>query len=412
MARFSLIAQLLVPLLALSACAGNEDGLPYQPADSGFGVPVDYTRDGGLDASQRLDAAAAGPTIRVRFVHAFANLGPLTVCHDMDGPSGPSPAYMLSDGVRVLRANFGAGSEQLELPQLLVGALTFHREAAPARGDAGLDAGSTDGGVEDPCSQDTREAIIPLPIPEDWLSGLAQRTSAAGYDPGFVRTISGASAITVLGSGLALSEPGLDQRAEQTRAAWLNTNPADDAGAELRAARERARLGSTFGPRALFQAVPPQPGAQTFSLSLFHAIPNLTDADAGPETESAAVRLCVNEGTVVRNAFPAPPSLGVPFRVRAPLEMQYETRTSYTFRVFVQADFDREKKDCATTGLRPVAEALFPQGRFQAGRSYTLALIGAVSSAELCSASSKSFVRPGCPRPASELTPRLEVLDD
>jgi hypothetical protein len=190
-------------------------------------------------------------------------------------------------------------------------------------------------------------------------------------------------------------------------------NPSDGAGAELRASGERARLEAAFGPRALLQAVPLSQRARTFSLALFHAIPNLTDADAGAGTEAAAVRLCVKADTnVVQTPFPEPPSPAIPFRMRAPLATELDTGVTYTFRVFVQGDFDREKKNCANTGLKPLAEVLLPPNRFQAGRSYTLALLGAASAPELCSANSKSFVRPGCPRPASSLAPRLELLDD
>jgi hypothetical protein len=401
-----------LPLIATLACADTDGASAPQSADSGFGVPIEYPRDGGIDSGFALDAAVeAGPTVRVRFVHSFPNIGRLTVCHDNDGPSGPSLPYALALGT--MNAGFGGESAELVLPQLRTGALTFHREAFGARGDGGLDGGASDAGPIDLCSSGTIEATVPLPIPQGWVDPLIARSAASGYDPAFSLTLSGAAPLTLLGSGLALSPSGLDQRAEQARNAWLSTHPGDTVGAAESAKKERERLEATFGPRALIQAVPTHQGGQTFSLSMFHGIPNLTDADAGADTEAAAIRLCVKAMTAVRNAFPMVPTPGVPFRMRAPLGTELETRLAYTFRVFVQGDFDREKKDCASTGLRPVAEATFPAGRFLPGRSYTLALLGAISAPELCSASSRSFIRPGClPQTASDLAPRLEVLDD
>lgn len=400
-------------LLASVACdADNEDDLGL--SDGSFGRPIDYLRDGGMDAaSPLLDAALPpGPTVRVRFMHGFANLGALTVCHDPDG-SGPSPTVLLAESARPLRADWGSASETLTLPERRSGAFTLHREPMRVSADAGLplDAGSSDGGIANPCDPATLELTIPLPIPDDWIAPFSARGVLANDDLPLLPVLADAPALTLLGAGLALSASGLDARAEQVRASWLLDHPNDFAGAEREAATERARLEATFGPRALIQTTPTHEGAQTFSLSVFHAIPNLTQSGAERDRDVAAVRLCITAGKRVLSVLPSPEAPGVPFRLRVPIGSAFEPRVDYEVAAYAERDFDAAKSGC-TTALKPVAQASFKSDRFQAGRSYTLALVGIVSAPELCSASSKSFVRPGCPRPASELTPRIELLED
>jgi hypothetical protein len=400
-------------LLFLVALGCTSDGADDLPQDGSFGEPLDYIRDGGMDAGSTMDAALLpGSSVNVRFIHGYPNLGALTMCHDPDGP-GPDTAYELVGNAQavgnaqLVRAEYRGISPRVALPPLTAGELTLHREA-PLRLDAGVDAGPTDGGMLEPCSVQTRAAVIPLPLPKSFTDSFVASSTLSGYDHELRQVVADAVELTMLGSGLALNPTALQMRADQVRRAWLNEHPGDNAGAELRAGEELARVESAYGARMLIQA-PAAAANNSFSLSVLHAIPNLTGADGGMESE--AIRLCVRAGTELEPPFPRVGRPGVPFRMRAPLEIELNARVEYKFQVFVQSDFDRDRGDCSTS-LRPIAEKIAPASSFRPGGRYTLALFGAVSANELCSTNNRSFVQTPCARSASELGPQLDILED
>jgi hypothetical protein len=399
---------LALTLALLSALGCSEDTPLGDNPDGSFGTGAgNYPRDAGMDgAATGMDAAASssGPTVNVRFLHAIPNTGPLLVCHDPDGP-GPSAARAL--GEARLRAEFGTRSAVLRLPALTDGVLSLHRARAL---DAGIDdAGSPDGGVDDPCAEVTREATIPLPIRGTWLAPRDPLSEEDFADLDLLSTFeSDAPAITLLGTGVALRASAVDQRAATARAEAASEGEQAAAAAE---ALERATLAAAFGARALIQPDPRADQADTFSLSVLHAV-----ADVPPATTVSlnsavgALRVCMTAGSLDDGARPRPPSPGIPFRVRSWLGSDFEPRLTYEFRAYAQADFDARQQDCATTSLSPVARASFDD--FVGGRAYTLAILGALDPSALCRTDRASLVRPSCSPYPSELGARIEIFED
>jgi hypothetical protein len=396
---------LLFAIFVASAC-GDDNGLGDNP-DGSFGTgPGNYARDAGMDGAVRdMDAASqgAGPTVNVRFLHAIPNTGALLLCHDPDG-DGPMAADLLG---AQLRAEFGTRSMTLRVPALSRGVLSLQR--APAL-DAGVDGGAQDGGVEDPCALDTREATIPLPITGQWLSPkqpyTEQELAALALLPTFATD---APAITLLGTGVALNASAVDQRAAAARAAAISRGEQAAAAAE---AQERASLQAAFGPRTLIQADTRADENQAFSLSVLHAVADVPPAKPVPaNTEVGALRVCVTAGMADQGALPRSPAPGAPFRVRTELGSNFTERLTYEFRAYAQADFDEAgKQDCATTSLNPIARASYDE--FVAGHAYTLAIVGAIAPNALCSADRSSLVRPTCSPYPSELQARIEIFED
>ena len=368
----------------LAAC--DSEAQLHADADGSFGTGAPgYSTDGGLDggASGRADGGLnSGPTIRVRFLHGIPNTGALQVCHDPDGP-GPVAAQLLKEQATVLRAEYGTRSATVSLPAITSGALTLQRELRPTSGDAGTlaDGGARDAGPPpDPCAEATREATIALPIAE---GGFADASL------GLLPALAGADAVTLLGSGLALDPSALAARP-----------PA-----------EQSTLQSAFGIGALIQRDQAASSPDTFSLSVFHAIPDVPPADPKLANQSVgALRLCITAGTRDSSVVPKPPQPGFPFRVRSAVGAGFDARLAYDFRVFAQGDFDAQNKDCATTSLMPVAKGTF--SKLQPGKAYTLALLGAVAPSALCSADGVSIVRPTCSPGAAELGAKLVLLED
>ena len=368
----------------LSACEADDQ--VHTEADGSFGTGAPgYGTDGGLDAgaSGRTDGGpGGGPTIRVRFLHGIPNTGALQVCHDPDGP-GPVAPQLLADQAVVLRAEYGTRSATVSLPAIASGNLTLQRVPRAASGDAGAlrDGGVRDAGPPpDPCAEATREATIALPI-ADALS--------ADASLGLLPAPTGASAVTLLGAGVALDPVALASR-----------TPA-----------EQSALQSAFGVGGLIQRDHGASSPDTFSLSVFHAIPDAPPADRQLANRSVgALRLCITAGTRDSGVVPRPPLPGFPFRVRSPVGDGFDARLAYDFRVFAQGDFDAQNKDCATTSLMPVAKGTF--SKLQPGKAYTLALLGAVSPSSLCTADGVSIVRATCSPPAADLGAKIVLLED
>jgi hypothetical protein len=369
-----------------SACDSDETLRADADGSFGTGAPG-YNTDGGLDGGSggRADSGlAGGPTIRVRFLHGIPNTGALQVCHDPDGP-GPIAAQLLKDQATVLRAEYGTRSATVSLPAISSGTLSLQREASSASsGDGGTwaDGGARDAGPPpDPCDEATREATITLPISTDG--------ALADASVGLLPALTGASAVTLLGTGVALDPMGLAAR-----------TPA-----------ERSTLEAAFGARALIQLDSAANSPDTFSLSVFHALPDVPPADPKlVDSAVGALRMCITAGTRDSSAVPKPPLPGIPFRVRTNLGDAFDARLAYDFRVFVQGDFDAQNKDCATTSLMPVAKGSF--SKLQPGKAYTIALLGAIAPSSLCSADTVSIVRASCSPSAAELGAKLVLLED
>ncbi|MDB4988444.1 MAG: hypothetical protein JWN04_3622 [Myxococcaceae bacterium] len=405
-----------VALAALaSGCGAGDTTFGSLNPDGSFGTPADPARDAGLDASAsaRDGSTVNAPSVRVRFVHAIPNLGALLVCHDPDGP-GPMAAAVLREGTELLRADYGTRSNTVLVPALSAGELMLQRDSTRAASDGGFDAGvpwGDAGSPIGPCDVSYREATIPLPVTGAWLAPSApvndDQLSALGLLPG----LSGATSLTLLGSGVALNESELDKRAAAARATWLNANPGDTDRAEQAGRLERSSLQATFGARALIQADLAPGDPQTFSLSIFHALPDVAPADSSrADREIGAVRLCVTAAMRDSGVLPKPPAPGVPFRLRTLVGDGFAPGLNYDFRVFAEGAFDSKDQDCSTTSLLPLAKASFSS--FVAGRAYTLALLGVVAPVALCSANDVSIARASCSRPASELGARIELLVD
>lgn len=410
----------LLSLLWLSACS-SEDSAAGSDDDGTFGTaPTGRGSDAGIDgAVSTFDASAAldADAVRVRFVHGSVNLGTLTVCHDPDGP-GPRPATMLADNINVLRADFAGSSntdvavssETIALPALRSGVLTLQREPQPALSDGGIDAGAflADAGAPaDPCSETTREATIPLPITREWLDPTLQLSDQnARDDLELPRSLSGAPSVTLLGSGLALKPQALDALASDAQNAYLAQHPGDTQGAEAAARDVRAQREAALGARALIETDLQPDSAQVFSLSTFHAIPDVPANGMSADQGVGAVRVCVRAGD---REEPRTPVAVVPYRLRVGLGTAFDPKLEYTFRIFAQGEFDAQNKDCSTTGLTPIAKATLRD--FQPGRAYTLVFVGAIAPVKLCTASAALW-RTGCPRPATDLAARIQRLED
>jgi hypothetical protein len=390
-------------LLAPALGCGNDEGTGDNP-DGSFGTGAgNYPHDAGMDGAARdMDAASSGggPLVNVRFLHAIPNTGALLVCHDPDG-RGPIAASTLGNAAQVLRAEFGTRSAMLRVSALTSGVLTLQRTYAD---DAGVDAGSADGGREDPCAEGTREATIPLPITGQWVAPRSPLTQSDLAALELLPTLaSDAPSITLFGTGVALEPSEVDRLASAARAAAN-----DDEAAE---SLEREALAAAFGTRALIQVDPQPDQVDAFSLSVLHAVPDVPPSAATPaNTTVGAVRLCLTAANLDRGALPRAPAPGIPFRVRTELGADFDPRLSYEFRAYAQADFDAREQDCATTSLSPIARGSY--GNFVAGHAYTLALIGAVAPSALCSVDRSPLVRASCSPLAAELAARIEVFED
>jgi hypothetical protein len=160
-----------------------------------------------------------------------------------------------------------------------------------------------------------------------------------------------------------------------------------------------AKVGSEF----------PDPGA--FALHVAHLV---HDVPSAQPNRPGALRLCVTEGTVERSVLPGRDSEGVPFRMRARLGQSFAAPLAYRFRFFARDAFDAENKGCATTSLAPVAQLEVDKGTFEAGGSYTLAVMGALSPEGLCFPKEQPpLVQPGCTgRDPSSLVASVQVIDD
>jgi hypothetical protein len=414
---FQLSARLLSLGIALGASACESSDLAREgPADGSFGSDNRYPSDASLDGgtAPRLDAGLSVPAmVRVRFTHGIPNSGALSVCHDPDGP-GPMRATLLREETRTLRAEFGAQSATITVPAIESGELTLQREARTPASDSNFDGGAGDGGATtplDPCDPATREATISLPITGRWLDPREPARGDALLANELSSKLAGAAAFTLLGSGFGLNPSTLERREKLAYDSYLQANPgaADNA---LDAGRvERAGLEAAFGPRALIEREP-QPGdAQRFSLSVFHAVADVLPLDAALiERQVGAVRLCVTAGTRESSALPKAPAEAIPFRVRKLVGSDFDPKLPYEFRVFAQRDLDAPKQDCPTTGLMPIARSSWSS--FEAGKSYTLAVVGAIAPSALCSANDVSLARASCQRPASELAARIQLLEN
>ncbi|HEX5659214.1 MAG TPA: hypothetical protein VFX59_18600 [Polyangiales bacterium] len=393
----------LLALHAGSGC-GDDNGLGDNP-DGSFGTGAgNYPRDAGMDGAVRdMDAGSqgVGPTVNVRFLHAIPNTGALLLCHDPDGPGPIAPTTLGAQ----LRAEFGSRSATLRVPALRGGVLSLQRTAAL---DAGVDGGTGDGGVEDPCAAATREATIPLPITGAWLSPTEpfDEQDFAALD--LLRTFAtDAPAITLLGTGVALNASALDRRAAAARAAAQAQGEQAAAAAE---AQERALLAAAFEPRTLIQPDPRTDQSDTFNLSVLHAVADVPPRKGVPaNTAVGALRVCMTAGTADQGALPRAPAAGIPFRVRTQLG-DFNPRQSYEFRAYAADDFDDGDQGCATTSLSPIAQTTYDD--FAGGHVYTLAVVGAIAPNVLCSAERTSLVRPSCSPYPSQLGARIEVLED
>lgn len=387
-----------------SASACGEGGeLSDAAHDSGFGRGVTtYPRDAGMDGGSEDGAAVDRDSLRVRFVHALVNLGPLHVCHDPDG-AGPAPARPLVGEGRPLAADFRGRSAPLVVPALGGGSLTLQQTPA--------DAGAGDAGIAVPCDEATREATIPLPVRGDWVDPRAPLDEGSLEALGLAQTLTGGGALTLIGSGLALSPAALDLRANQALERALAASPGDLAGATRAAELERRALEAAYGARLLLQRDPPATSAKHFALSVLHAAPDV--GPGGDATEAVgAVRLCITAGTRESSVWPKAPEPGIPYRLRTQVGSAFDPGLEYHFRIFAERDFDAEKRDCSTISVSPLAERRVTRTELRAGHAYTLALYGALVPSAVCSPVAGSLVRPGCAHPAAELGAQLALLED
>lgn len=376
-------------------------------ADGSFGRGVnEYPRDGGMDAAiGALDGGVATdiPSVRVRFVHAMANLGPLRVCHDPDGP-GPAMAVPLASDAGALWADFGERSPAIALAPLTTGTLTLQRAALP---DAGI--APRDGGPADPCAETERESTIPLPQDGAWLDPRAPLDDGRFEALELARAVAGANALTLVGTGFALNAAALAQRATLAREEALAQDPTNFFGAEGASELERRALEAAFGPRLTIQRDPDARPAATFALSLLHAIPDVATSSDDSESDAVgAVRLCVTAGTREISTTPALPE--IPFRYRASLGSTFEAGLEYHFRAYAARDL--AYKSCSTISSQPIAERRLAAGTLVAGKVYTLALVGAIAPETLCSPGEASLVRPGCAHGLSALKADIVVFED
>lgn len=398
----------------LAACSATGTATQEQ-TDGSFGTGAgQFSRDGGIDSglSAQDASSASGPSVRVRFMNAIPNTGALVVCHDPDG-AGPMSAYVLREDTAVLRAEYGMRSDSLVLPALSTGELTLQREPSRASADAGVDAGASSdaGAARDLCDASLREATIPLPITGAWLMPGSAVTDERFAQLDLLPALAGASAVTLFGSGLSLNDSALDLRQSSARDRWLQAHPGDTAQADVAAKLERSALVAMFGARALLQPDRPASNLQDFTLSVFHGIPDVAPGDSTlADREVGAVRLCINAASRELGVVPKPPAAGIPFRVRTQVGESFEARLSYDFRVFAAAAFDAKNQDCSTTSLAPLAKATF--ANFEAGHTYTLALLGAVAPVSLCGVSDGSIVRASCALPTNQLGARIALLVD
>ncbi|MDB4973688.1 MAG: hypothetical protein JWN48_2029 [Myxococcaceae bacterium] len=408
-------SRLVLAWACVASACGSDDATGTLHPDGAFGSPADPSRDAGLDGSTSLpDAGSVSANrVRVRFVHAIPNTGALLVCYDPDGP-GPVSADVLRQDTEVLRADYGTRSNTVLVPALSTGELTLQRDPTRSRGaDAGFDGGVLEDGGSPvgPCDLGLREATIPLPITGAWLAPSAavsdDQLRALDLLPG----LNGATALTLFGSGVALNPAEIDRRAASASADWLAAHPGSTQQAAAYGVLERQSLEATFGARALIQPDHSAGQPAMFSLSVFHAIPDVAPADSTlADRAIGAVRLCVTAGSRDSGVLPKPPQQGVPFRVRTLVGDSFEAGLSYEFRVFAQGAFDAKDQDCSTTSLLPLAKASF--SNFMPGHAYTLALFGVVAPVPLCSANDVSIARASCSRPASELGARIDLLVD
>lgn len=410
---------LAVLLLALGSGCGSDSVLQELMRDGSFGADPRYGADGSLDGGLNgLDAATPPPppSVRVRFVHGLPNTGALSLCHDPDGP-GPIAATLLRDEVRSLRAEFGTRSAVITVPAIASGTLTLQRDPRTTGAVQSFDGGlAFDGGVTpaDPCDPATREATLSLPIDGRQLDPRAPAAGDALLRSELSPTLADAPSFTLLGSGFALNDGGVAQRVKQAESSYLAQHPGDSEGASAAGQLEQASLDALFGPRALIQRDPVPSDGDTFTLSLYHAIPDIVaSGDAGVGSSAnpvGAIRVCVTAGTREIGALPAPPAAGVPFRMRRQIASGLNPLLTYEFRVFSQRELDASRQSCSTTGLSPIARATI--ARFEGGHAYTLAVLGAISPASLCSANDVSLVRASCEGLASKLSAQIIRLDD
>ncbi|MET0340587.1 MAG: hypothetical protein ABW252_06275 [Polyangiales bacterium] len=388
---------------ALASGCGDAGELSDAARDGGFGRGVtQYPRDAGMDGGADSPASGDLGSLRVRFLHALVNLGPLHVCHDADGPGPAAPAPLLGEG-KLLTADFRARSASLVVPALAGGTLTLQHTP----GDAGV---SGDGGLAVPCDDATREATIPLPVSGDWLDPRAPLDDGSLEALGLEKTLAGGSALTLLGSGLALSPAALEARATQARDRALAGSPTDTVGASRAAELELRSLEAAYGARVLIHRDPPTASAKTFGLAVLHASPDVASSDASEGV--GAVRLCITAGTRESSVVPKAPEPGIAYRYRASVGSSFDPGLEYHFRIFAERDFDAEKKDCSTISVSPLAERRVTRTELRAGHTYTLALLGALAPSAVCSPASGSLVRAGCAHPAAELGAQLALLED
>jgi len=283
--------------------------------------------------------------------------------------------------------------------------------------DASSDAGTepSDGSSEAPpprCGPDSLVALLPLPTPETWMSGVDELDAGAGARPtsALRNTAAGNQELTLMGSGLLLDPMALAARARQAKQAYLHDAPDDVVGADAAYIAEIAKLDQAFGPRFLLNVNQAPAASGRFSLDVTHLVPDVPPAAAN-DASAGALRICITEDSV-EGAILDPGTSALPFRGVRAIANDLRPGSAYRFRFFVEADFLAEALSCATTSLAPVAELNAAAGTFSPGHNYLLLVVGLLGPENLCSTSQTSLTRAPCAAPVDQLRPRVLAVDD
>lgn len=393
--------------LLWAGCSADEDSPSFAPTPGG------NLGDSALpfpDAGTLLDSGQGPPDDpnrkRLRLMHAIANAGPLQVCHDADRTVGHAPtspdAAVLGPMPPTLLAElpaFGAVEEVPDLGPLASGALTLHQVLEVA--DAGVDADAGAGAAPEPCAEDTLEAAL--------LLGSEVTDTDGGVDAGLSALRAGGR-VSLFATGVALDATRLEARLTAVRERYLEDHPGDQEGADRAAQNARDALLASVGPQLSESEEPRPPVDLSFRISLSHLVP---DVPAPGSSDPGGLRLCVTAGTLVTPVSPPLMTPAVAFRERRVLMGPFMSGLPYRFRVYAASTFDAAGQDCAIASVKPLAELEVESSRFRAGRTYTLAFIGALAPNSLCTpVDPDSLARASCTEPVEALAAKLVVLDD
>ncbi|MFM2416494.1 MAG: hypothetical protein RL385_1217 [Pseudomonadota bacterium] len=413
-------------LFALGACASSADeGANPLTAPQNVGTfgadPMDAgapsEQSEGSDGGQGTTPGAASGT-GFRLLHAMPNVGPVVLCNfpgvqitDRDSAAaalGVSTGALVQGEDRAIA--FGTLSPWFELDLSRGGVLSLHR-AVTTVADAGVDlrdggqavqdggalAGDAevrdadDGGAQvRVCDPSTVEALLPIPLPDTWLTLTPENADAgtSGLVAGSAVDSAGAAVF-----GLGVGSRGIratpaDGTPTTLIASGLALNPAELA---KRSASD-ATVENRFGPRLLFSAPPPVPASDAISLSLGHLAPDLAESQV-----ARGLRACVSVDGEEGRPLPTMSVAPVSFRERVLLAGGLSATASYRVRIFSADDVGMPGQDCANTSRSPLAQLTIAPSDLEAGRAYTVLLRGLAAPERVCAAvGTGSLARPGC----------------